>query len=122
MVAGSHMTASPSSITYSSVVSRYIVRIALTIATLNGLSILGCDIHSAYLTAPCRKKIWTMAGLKFNSESGKKMLVVRSLYVLKSSGALFRAFLVKFLYDLGYNSSMEDPDVWLRPDIKTIWT
>ena len=61
------MTASPSSITYSSVVSRDSVRIALTIAALNGLSILGCDIQNAYLTAPCREKIWTTAGPKFGS-------------------------------------------------------
>ena len=44
MVAGSHMTVSPSYITYPSVVSRDSIRNALTIATLNGLSILGCDI------------------------------------------------------------------------------
>ena len=76
MVAGGHMTTSPSSITYSSVVSRDRVRISLTIAALNGLSILGCDIQNAYLTAPCREKIWTTAGPEFGSESGKKMLVV----------------------------------------------
>ena len=67
MVAGGHITASPSSITYSSVVSRYSVRIALTIAALNDLSILGCDIQNAYLTAPCREKIWTTVGPKFGS-------------------------------------------------------
>ena len=46
------------------------------------------------------------------------MLVVRALYGLKSSGATFRAFLVETLYDLGYKSSVADPDVWLRPAIK----
>ena len=57
MVAGGHMTTSPSSLTYSSVVSRESVRIALTIAALNGLSTLACDIQNAYLTAPCRENI-----------------------------------------------------------------
>ena len=112
------MTASPSSITYSSVVSRDSVRIALTIAALNGLSILGCDIQNAYLTVPCRENIWTMAAPKFGSESGKKMLVVRALYGLKFSGVAFRALLAEALYDLGHKSSMENTDVWLRPDIK----
>ena len=46
------------------------------------------------------------------------MLVVRALYGLKSAGAAFRAFLEEDLYDLGYKSSVEDPDVWPRPDIK----
>ena len=44
MVAGNHMTVSPSFITYSSVVTRDSVRIDLTIAELNGLSTLGCEI------------------------------------------------------------------------------
>ena len=57
MVAGDHKTATPSSLTYSSVVSRDSVRIALTITTLNDLKVLACDIQNAYLTVPCREKI-----------------------------------------------------------------
>ena len=67
MVSGSHMTTSPSSLTYSSVVSRDSARITLKIAALNGLLTLACDIHNAYLTAPCLEKIWTTAGPKFGS-------------------------------------------------------
>ena len=118
MVAGGHMTASNSSIPYSSVVSRESVIIALTIAALNGLSILWCDIQNAYLTAPCQKKIWMTAGTEFGSTPGKKMLLVRVLYGLKLSGAAFRVFLAEALYDLGYNYSVADHDVWLRPAIK----
>ena len=118
MVAGGHKTNTPASITYSSVVSRDSVRIILTIAALNGLSILGCDIQNAYLTAPCREKIWCIAGPEFGSEAGTPMLVVRALYGLKSSGAAFRAFLADKLYDLGYQPSEADPDVWMRPAIK----
>ena len=40
MVAGGHMTEAPALLTYSSVVSRDSVRIALTIADLNGLKVL----------------------------------------------------------------------------------
>jgi len=47
MVADGHMTESPSFLTNSSVVSRDSVMIALTIAALNGLSILSCDIQNA---------------------------------------------------------------------------
>ena len=118
MVAGGHMTTSPSSLTYSSVVSRDSVRIALTIAALNDLSIRACDIQNAYLTAPCREKIWTIAGPEFGSDAGKNMLVVRALYGLKTSGAAFRAFLAETFYDIGYKPSVADPDVWMRPAIK----
>ena len=119
MVAGGHKTTTPSSLTYSSVVSRDSVRIALTIAALNDLSTLACDIQNAYLTAPCREKIWTVAGPEFGSDAGKKMIVVRALYSLKTSGAAFRAFLAETLYDIGYKPSMADPDVWMRPAIKS---
>ena len=57
LVADGHKTATPSTITYSSVVSRDSVRIALTVAALNDLKILACDILNAYLTAPCRQAV-----------------------------------------------------------------
>ena len=119
MVAGGHTTTTPSSITYSSVVSRDSVRIALTIAALNGLKVLGCDIQNAYLTAKCQEKIWTIAGPEFGSDSGKIMIIVRALYGLKSSGAAFRALLAEVLYDMEYRPSYADPDVWMRPGIKS---
>jgi len=89
MVAGGHMTEAPASITYASVVSRDSVQIALTIAALNDLQVLACDIQNAYLTAKCQEKIWTKAGPEFGSKAGSIMLVVRALYGLKSSGAAF---------------------------------
>ena len=118
MVAGGHMTDAPATLTYSSVVSRDSVRIALTIAALNDLQVLACDIQNAYLTAQCREKIWIKAGPEFGSEAGKLMLVVRALYGLKSSGAAFRALLAETLYDLGYVPTKADPDVWIRPAVK----
>ena len=101
MVAGGHMITSPSSLTYSSVVSRYSVGIVVTIVALNGLSTLACEIQNDYLTAPCRENIWTTAKPELRSEKGKNMLVVRALYGLKSSGSVFMSFLAETLYDLG---------------------
>ena len=63
LVGGGHTTTAPASITYSSVVSRESIRIALTIIALNDLDILACDIQNAYLTAVCRETIWTREGL-----------------------------------------------------------
>ena len=113
-VAGGHKTDPPSSIIYSSVVSRDSVRIALTVAALNGLSILGCDIQNAYISAPCREKIWCIAGPEFGSDQGKVMKITRALYGLKSSGAAFRSKLAECIWDMGYRPSKADPDVWLK--------
>ena len=119
MVAGGHVTTAPASITYSSVVSRDSVRIALTIAALNDLQVLACDIQNAYLTAKCREKVWTIAGKEFGSEAGTPMLITRALYGLKSSGAAFRAHLADHIWDIGYRPSHADADVWMRPAVKS---
>ncbi len=71
LVAGGHATKTPSTITYSSVVARDSVRIALTIAALNGLSILSCDIQNAYLTAECREKFILLLDQNSNLNQAK---------------------------------------------------
>ena len=115
LVAGGHMTDPPTSQTYSSVVSRESVRIALTIAALNGLSVLTGDLENAYLQAPCEEKVWTRLGPEAGADNaGKKALVIRALYGLKSSGASFRNTLAECLGQLGFTSCKADPDVWLR--------
>jgi hypothetical protein len=117
-VAGGHMTRTPSTLTYSSVVSRDSVRIALLAAALNDLNILVCDIEGAYLTAKCRERIYVKAGPEFGSEQDSTMIVKMALYGLKSSGAAFRSKLAGVLDDLGYRPSYADPDVWLKAATK----
>ena len=70
-VAGGHVTETPASLTYSTVVSQNSVRIILMIAALNGLEISSCDIQNAYLTAPCREKIYFIAGPELGSDQEK---------------------------------------------------
>ena len=55
-VAGGHMTEAPTSIAYSSVVSRDSVRIGFLIAALNDLDIMACDLETAYLNAPSERR------------------------------------------------------------------
>ena len=117
-VAGGHTTETPTSLTYSSVVSRDSVRDILLIAALNGLQVMSCDIQNAYLTANCHEKIWTSAGPEFGSERGQPMIIRKALYGLKSSGAAFRAHLVETLHDISFKPTKADPDVWIRPAIK----
>ena len=68
LVGDGHKTDIPSSIIYSSVVSRDSVRIGLMLASLNDLDIAVCDIGKAYLNADCREKLWTIAGPEFGSD------------------------------------------------------
>ena len=60
------------------------VKIALTIAVLNELDIMACDIQNTDLTELFRENIWTFAGPEFGEEEGTFMLVKTALYGLKS--------------------------------------
>ena len=117
-VANGAKTEAPASITYSSVVSRDSVKLAFLIAALNDLDILACDIGNAYLNAPCREKIWFKAGRECGADMGKVMIITRALYGLKSSGASWRAMLSKSILEMGFQSSIVDPDVYLRRNNK----
>ena len=44
------------------------------------------------------------------------MILARALYGLKSSGATWRAKIAETLMLLGYKSSEEDADVWMKHD------
>jgi hypothetical protein len=126
MVAGGHTTETPASLTYSSVVSRDSVRIALLIAALNDLDIMACDIGNAYLNAPCREKIWFVAGPEFGSKQGQVVKVVRALYGLKSSGASWRNMLQETIQtEMGFIPTQGDPDVYrqrtAKPDGFEYW-
>ncbi|KAL7524009.1 hypothetical protein ACHAWF_000783 [Thalassiosira exigua] len=93
LVAGGHVTEALATMTNASIVSRETVRLALTIAALNDLEVKCGDVMNAYITAPVQEKIWTVLGPEFGEDEGKKAIIVRSLYGLKSSGAAFRAYL-----------------------------
>jgi hypothetical protein len=61
LVAGGHLTDPPTTLTYSSVVSREIVRLAFLIASLNDLNILVADIGNAYINSMTKEKVYTTA-------------------------------------------------------------
>ncbi len=89
LVAAGHLTKAPATITYASVVSREIVRLALTFASFNDLEVKVGDVLNAYITAPVKKKVWTILGPEFGLDSGKSAIIVHALYGLKSTGAAF---------------------------------
>jgi hypothetical protein len=112
-VAVGHMTEAPYAITYASVVSREYIRIVLLTAALNGLEVFEADIQNAYLTSPCKEYIYSILGEEIGPHmKGRKAIVVRALYGLKSAGALYRNNLVSCLGLLCFTSSTGNPDDW----------
>ena len=114
-VAGGHLTDPPSSMTYSTVVSRESVRIAFLIAALNNMNILAGDIQNAYLNAPTSEKLYFIAGKEWKANEGKPIVIICALYGLKSSALQWRNHLADILgNNLGFKSSLADPDVWFK--------
>jgi hypothetical protein len=100
-ITGGHTTDNPHTMTYASVVSRESVRIALTLTDLNDLDVKMADIENAYLTALITEKVWTVIGPEFGYDAGKRALIMRALYGLKSAGAALRNHLAEWMKHLG---------------------
>jgi hypothetical protein len=60
------------------------------LVVLNVLNVKMVDIENAYLTAPLTDKVWNVLGPELGTGSGKRSLIVKELYGLKSMGAAFR--------------------------------
>jgi hypothetical protein len=115
-----HKCPDPSGSTYAGVVSRDSIRIALTYAALNGIDVFAADIKNAYLQAPSSQKDYIICGPEFGLEHlGKRALIRRALYGGKAAGRDLRNHLCSCMQHLNFNSCLADPDVWMRPAIKS---
>ena len=111
-----HKTPDPIVSTFAGVVSRESVRIALTYAALNELTVCAGDIRNAYLQAPSSQKDFVVCGAEFGLENKDKYaLIHRALYGGKSAGRDFRNHLCSCMMHLNFVSCPADPDVWMRP-------
>ena len=77
----------PDTITYSSLVTRETVHIALTMAALHDLKVKAADVSNTYLIASNSKKIQKVLGPEIGENAGKSATIVRALYSLMSVGA-----------------------------------
>ena len=115
LVARGNMTETTKDETFASVVSRDTVRLFFLLAALNDVELLSCDIQNAYLAAPNKEKVWTEFTDQLGPEySGRKAIIAKALYGLRSSGRSFRDYLALNLRELGFVSSKADPDLWMR--------
>ena len=108
-------------LTFSTVVSRDTVRLFFLMAALHDTDILSADIQNAYLSAPVKEKLYTIAGKELfgPKNEGRPVMIVRVPYGLRSSGKLFWDYLASNPREMGYESTKADPDLWMMPDTKT---
>ena len=106
--------------TYSSGESQDSVRIAFLLAALNDLDIQAADIGNTDINADMCEMVCFTAGDEFGAvNKGKIVIIVEALYGLKSSRTAWWAHLAEVLHDLGYKSSLANPDVRYCPEVKS---
>jgi Reverse transcriptase (RNA-dependent DNA polymerase) len=114
LVAGGHLTPTPTESIYSGVVSLRGLRIIIFLAELNQLELWGADVGSAYLEATTNEKVYFIAGDDFGTLSGHTLVIKKALYGLRSSGARWHDHFADILHDLGFHPCRAEPDIWMR--------
>ena len=115
LVAGGNHTDNPKEDIYSGVVGMETIRLAFTLAAMNGLSCCAADVGNAFLYGKTKEKVYIIAGPEFGEHTGKRMLIDKGLYGLKTSAARFHEHLSAKLRNLGFTPSRADSDLWMRP-------
>jgi hypothetical protein len=82
------------------------------------MEIFAADVENTYLNAPITEKIWTICGVKFGTNQGKKTLIVWALYGLKSAGAAFQNHLTLCIINLKYKPCFASNDIWYCPNVR----
>jgi len=75
-------------------------------------------VRIAFLIAACREKIWFKGGAECGEDRGKVMIIKRALYGLRLSGAAWRNMLAQTIEEMGFTSTVVDPNVWRRQAVK----
>jgi hypothetical protein len=116
-VAGGHVTPDLDEDLYAGTVDLETVRIAFVAAVLMYLHVIAADVGSAYIQAYTIEKVYTIAGPEWAPLGlvGVILIIIKALYGLKSSGAMWHLKLADNLREMGFMPCQADCDFWYRP-------
>ena len=115
-----YKTSSPVGSTHAGAFSRESVRIEFAHAALNGLDAFADDIRNACLQAPSSERHFIMCGPEFGlKNAGNRAIIRRALCGGKAASRDFRNHLRSCMSRLNFKPCLNDPDVWMRPTIKS---
>ena len=115
LVAGGNHTENPREDIYSGVVGMETIRLGFVLAAMNNLQCCAADVGNAFLCGKTREKVYIIAGPEFGENAGKRMIIDKGLYGLKTSSARFHEHLSSKLRLMGFAPSKADADLWMRP-------
>ena len=115
LVAGGHLTPPDKDQAYSEVVSLQAMRLAILAGEFNHLNIMVSNIGNAYLESYTNEKVVFTAGPEFKVLECHTLLIFKTLYGLRSSGARFHEALANTLGKEGFVPTKADLDLWIYP-------
>ena len=113
MVAGGHLTDTPTESVYAGVVSLRSFRTCVLLGEMNGLESYTTDIGNAYLEATTNKKVCIKAGPEFGTRLNHLPIIYKALYGLRSSAKQFGDLLAACLKEQGFFQSHADPQIFM---------
>ena len=87
------------------------MRLVILAGELNHLNIMVGDIGNAYLKSYTNEKVVFTAGPKFKELEGHTLVIVKTLYGLRSNSVRFHKELAITLRKEGFAPSKVDPDL-----------
>ena len=91
------------------------VRLGFTLGDLNDLKCCTGDVGNAFLNGYTKEKIYIIADPEFvPALAGKVLIIVRSLYGLRTSAARLHGHLTDNLRKLGFHPSKADPNLFYK--------
>ena len=93
------------------VVSIDSVRLILFLGQLNALQACAADCGNAFLHGMTHEKYYIIASPEFGELQGRILLIVRSLYGLKTRAARWHEFFVRDPKEDGLFPTKADPDI-----------
>ncbi|MGH3054901.1 MAG: reverse transcriptase domain-containing protein, partial [Gaiellaceae bacterium] len=112
LVIGGHVIDATQFNSYASTLQSVSLRLLLTIAHANQLSIATGDIGNAFVHADCQELVYSRAGPEFGRREGCVVIVKKALYGLVTSPRQWHECLADTLRSMGFLPSRADADLW----------
>jgi hypothetical protein len=90
------------------------IRLAMQVAKMNSLDMCAADVGNAFLYAKTREKVYVVAGPEFRPLQGKRLIIDKALYGLRTASARFHKHLSEKLRHMGFTPSKTDTNLWIR--------
>lgn len=105
--------------TFSPVAKLSTIRVLLSIAANEGLSLKQFDVSTAFLYGKVKEEIYMRQPEGYNDGSGKVCKLIRSLYGLKQAPKCWNECIHDFFIESGFIQSEADPCLYVRQRGKT---